>query len=133
MAIIKWHPLNELEDIFEDFGNRHLWHDLAADVYEDNGNIVVEMHVPGIKLEDITIEVDENVLRVAGHRQEAEEKKDKNFYRKEIRRGSFERVISLPAAVDSAHANAEIKNGTLKVTLPKEKGKKPSKINIAQK
>lgn len=131
MSIIRWRPFEELEESFEDIEpfRANGW-DLAADVYEDKDKIVVEMHLPGIDPNKVDIDVDENYLRISGSREESEEKKEKNFFKKEIRRGSFERVIPLPCAVESEKAQAECKEGTLKIILPKKQGKQPSKIQI---
>ncbi len=134
MSIIRWRPFEDLEESFEDIEafRANGW-DLAADVYEDQDKIVVEMHLPGIDPDKVNIDVDENYLRISGSREESEEKKEKNFFKKEIRRGSFERVIPLPCAVESEKAQAECKEGALKVILPKKQGKQPSKIQIKKK
>ncbi len=133
MPIIRWRPFTDVEELFDDFRMRWESLDLAVDVYEDKNNIVVEMNIPGIESENVDIEVEDNYLRICGSREEEEEKKEKHFYRREIRRGSFERVITLPAAVIADQAKAEFANGVLKVTLPKVKGKEPSKIKVVKK
>ena len=134
MSIIRWRPFEDLEESFEDIEafRANGW-DLAADVYEDQDKIVVEMHLPGIDPDKVNIDVDENYLRISGSREESEEKKEKNFFKKEIRRGSFERGIPRPCAVESEKAQAECKEGALKVILPKKQGKQPSKIQIKKK
>ncbi len=131
MAIIRWRPFHELEEMFEEGEPFRLngW-DLAADVSEDENNVFVEMNLPGIDPDNVDIDVEKNYLRISGSREEKEEKKDKHYFKKEIRRGSFERIISLPCAVMGDKAQAEVKDGILTVTLPKEKGKQPSKIQI---
>jgi HSP20 family protein len=58
-------------------------------------------------------------------------RKKKNYYRQEIRYGAFERAIRLPAEVDAAKAAADLKNGMLKVTLPKSKASKAQQIKVA--
>jgi hypothetical protein len=81
----------------------------------------VKLEVPGVDKDQITISVTDDVLTVRGEvRKESEEKK-KNFYRQEIRYGSFERILGLPAEVDGAKAAAKLKNGLLEITLPKAK------------
>lgn len=125
MPIRKWKPLRELKEVFEG--------ELAVDVWEDNTSLIIEMHIPGIPPDDIAVEVSNNYLIVKGSREEEKEKKDKHFYQKEIKRGMFERTLSLPAKVIADEAVAEFKNGILKVILPKEKIKKSRKSKAAKK
>lgn len=122
MAIIKWEPFGEVSNFFEDFpivSLRDIGTDLAVDVYEEGDNIVAKMNVPGVEPDKIAVSVDDNMLRVSGAHEEEKEKKEKHYYRKEIRKGSFERVVSLPHAVQKDKVSAEYKNGSLKITLPK--------------
>jgi HSP20 family protein len=131
MPIIRWKPFEELDKILEDFPSfrAHTW-DLAADVYEEDDNVIVEMHIPGIDPDKVEIDVEDTYLHVSGSREEKEEVEDEKYYHKEIRRGSFERVIHLPARVVQEEARAEFKDGVLKVTLPKEQVKKTKKIKV---
>lgn len=101
-----------------------------VDVYEKDKNVVVEVQLPGIKVEDVNIEVADNYVSFSGKRKEEKEDKDKNFYRKEVNYGSFSRVVSLPVKVKSDKAEAESKDGVLKVTLPKAEEKKTKRIQI---
>jgi HSP20 family protein len=104
--------------------------DLAADVFEKDNNVIVEMNLPGIDPEKVEISVQDNYMRIAGSREEKQETKDKHYVSKEIRRGSFERIVRLPAAVEDKEANAEYDHGVLRVTIPKKKAVKPETIKI---
>lgn len=105
--------------------------DLATDMYEENGNLIVEMNVPGAYAKDMDITTENHYLKVSGSREEQKENKDKNFYKKEIRRGSFERIIELPYEVEDVNSSAEFKNGILKIILlPKKKSTSHHKIKI---
>jgi HSP20 family protein len=126
---MKWKPLEELDEFFEHYV-RPSTYDLAADVLEDENNIYVEMSTAGINPEALDIQTHDNVLRIRGTREEMHEKKGKHYSRKEIRRGRFEREISLPSTVDGTQAQADYFNGILKITLPKEKGKEPHRVKI---
>ncbi|MCA9770384.1 Hsp20/alpha crystallin family protein [Candidatus Dependentiae bacterium] len=130
MPIIRWRPFEELEDIFENFSNGRNGWDLAADVSEDDDNVIVIMHTAGIDPDHVDIKVKEHHLYISGTRKHEEETKDQEFYRKEIRRGSFERIIPLPCTVDGSQAHAQMKDGVLKVLMPKHKGKEGNKISI---
>lgn len=107
--------------------------DFATDVSEHAGKVIVEMQVPGVDPEKINIEVENHQLRVSGSREEIRENRDKSYYRKEIKRGSFEREIHLPCLVDQNNVTAQIKDGILTISLPKQKGKQASKIVVRKK
>jgi HSP20 family protein len=106
---------------------------MAVDMYEDGNAIIAEMSVPGIEPDKVEVTVEGNYLRVCGKREEEKEKKTKQFYSKEIRRGSFERAIRLPAPVNEGKVSAEYKDGVLKVTLPKVEEKKSGKVKVVVK
>lgn len=122
MAIIKWEPFGEMNRFFEDFpipSFKDIGSDLAVDVYEEDNNVVAKMNIPGVDPDKINVSVEDNMLRVSGAHEEEREEKKKHYYHKEIRKGSFERVISLPQSVQKDKVSADYKNGTLVVTLPK--------------
>lgn len=130
MHFLRYDPFAEFEEAFEEIPYRVKGVDLAADMYEDNGNLIVEMNIPGIEPDHIDIEVNENILRVTGSRKEMKESKDKRFYHKEIKRGSFERSMVLPMNVHGNKATAHFEHGVLKISLPKETTKEPHHVKI---
>ncbi len=134
MTLIKWRPFADIDEIFEREFVPIRWPkigwDLAADVYEEKGNIVAKLNLPGIDPEKIDISVEGENLRISGSREEEKETKDKNYYSKEIRRGSFERTIALPAPVKADGVEAEYKDGVLIVTLPKKETEPVKKIKV---
>lgn len=134
MPIIRWDPFDDLDRWFEDFPGvtlPRLTFDLAVNVYEQDGNVIAKMNLPGIDPAKIDISVDEDVLRISGSREEEKEEKGKEFYRKEIRSGSFSRAVRLPKVVDAEKVDAEYKDGVLKVTMPVVKGEKEgTKIKV---
>src|SRR3989338_4241578 len=144
MAIIKWEPFSELDRIFEDryfpaisfpsLSSKFGW-DLAVDLYEEKGNVIAKLALPGINPDDIDISVEADMLRISGKREEEKETKDKNYYSKEIRRGAFSRVLSLPKSVEASRVAAEYTDGVLKVTMPIAKGKEEKivKVKVAKK
>ncbi len=120
MAIIRWRPFGEIDKLFEEMNlPSQISKELATDVFEQNGNVIVEMNVAGINPDKVDISVEGEHLRITGTREEAHETKDRDYYAKEIRRGSFERIIHLPTAVNREKTRAEVDNGVLKITLPK--------------
>jgi HSP20 family protein len=147
MALAKWRPFNGLTRFFdedfpsiswkpffnEDFPAISLpkfgW-DLAVDVYEKNGNAIAEMNLPGIDPDKIEISVEDDYLTVKGSREEKKETEEKDYYSKEIKRGSFERTVKLPFSVKKDKADAEYKDGVLKIVFPKDEVKGEEKIKI---
>lgn len=137
MSLIKWEPFDEFDRFFRDVSfpaarMNTMGLDLACDVYEDGKNLVAEMNLPGLSEDDIDVEVEDNHLRISGKREEVQEKKEKSHYTKEIRRGSFERIIPLPDRVKSDNVEAEYEDGVLKVTMPKKEdgGEKRIKVKV---
>lgn len=119
MPLIHWKPFEDLEQLFEDMSSgAHGW-DLAADVYEEGNSVMVKMHIPEINPDHLDIEIEDNHLHITGSREHKEEVKDRHYFKKEIRCGSFERVIALPYAVDEDSAQAEFCDGVLKIKLAK--------------
>lgn len=134
MALIKWEPWGEMERLFDEFPSISLgrWgFDLAVDVYEEGGNVVAKMQLPGIDPTKINVSVEEDYLRIKGTREEEKEEKGKQYYRKEIRKGSFERMVALPASVEKDKVDAVYERGVLTVTMPrKEKRESSGKVEV---
>jgi HSP20 family protein len=137
MPLIKWEPFAELDRFF---GERpyismfpKLGWDLAADVYEEKGIVVAKMSLPGVKPSELDISLEGDVLTVSGRREEEKEVEKKDYYSKEIRRGSFSRSVTLPKQVDATKAQAECKDGVLVVTMPVAAGAKKKAVSVTLK
>ncbi|RME84815.1 MAG: Hsp20/alpha crystallin family protein [Planctomycetota bacterium] len=135
MTLMRYEPFKGLDKFFETLAPTttfaNMGWDLAVDLYEEGGELVAEMNLPGVDPEKLEISVEEGHLRIAGTREEMSEKKEANYYSKEIKRGSFERLIYLPFKVKENEAKAEYNNGVLKVRLPKDEGKR-IKVNLTK-
>ncbi len=94
------------------------------DVYETGKDVVVEVSLPNIDPKDIKLQVEDGVLRVSAETKEEKEEKEKNYWKKEIRKGSCERAVKLPSRVNEEKAEANYEKGVLKVVLPKVSPKK---------
>ncbi|KKQ94304.1 MAG: Heat shock protein Hsp20 [candidate division CPR2 bacterium GW2011_GWC2_39_10] len=127
MDIIRWSPLSEIDEFFEEAFRPALPRKMAPamDVLETDSDIVVITSVAGVKPEDIDITVGDDYVEVMGERREKEEEKKANIYRREISYGSFYRMTKLPKKVDREKADSEFENGILTVTMPKLEGAKP--------
>ncbi len=127
MSIIPWSPFL---DTFENLESGLTNFLPAMDVYEDRENVVIETSLAGIAPEDVSISVKDDVFTVEGKRESKSELEEKNYYRKEVRTGSFHRSVILPASVQADKAQATFANGLLKVVLPKEERAKSRNIKI---
>jgi HSP20 family protein len=127
---IQWRPFKELDksfrlpDLFEEeewvpFVPTFRAEEPAVDIYQDKDNLYVEMPLAGVKPEDVEISIEDNILTVQGKIEEKKETKERDYLRKEIRKGSFRRVIKLPVGVKEDKAMAESEAGMLKITIPK--------------
>lgn len=127
MSLIPWNPLLDTFDSLEKGFTNFL---PAMDVYEEHDNVVVEATLAGIKPEDVSINVHDDVLTIEGKRATSSEVDEKNYYRKEVRSGSFHRAVVLPTSVQADKAEANFENGLLKIVLPKEMQSKSKNIKI---
>jgi len=109
------------------------WSSPAIDLYQTEDDVVVKAVLPGIKPDQVQINVTGDVLTIRGEVKEQDEQKDKAWHIREHRWGSFERSVALPVGVISDQANAEFENGILTITLPKSEEVKPKTITVKAK
>jgi HSP20 family protein len=96
-----------------------------VDVIDRDEEVVVRAEVPAVKKEDIEVSISGNMVTIKGETKKEEKEEKGDYYRSEISRGSFSRMVSLPADVDESKAKASLKDGVLELTLPKvEKAKR---------
>ena len=106
------------------------------DIYEKKGKVVVETSVPGVDPEKIDISIENNILTIKGKSQKKSEVQEKDYYRKEVKYGSFYRQAALPTKVVKEKAQADYKDGMLIIEIPKAtqvKGEKKINIKIKNK
>jgi HSP20 family protein len=127
MSIIPWTPFLDTFDSIEKSLSNFM---PAVDIYEDKDNVYVEATLAGIKPNDVNLNVHDDVLTIEGSRASTSEIDENNYYRKEVRTGSFHRALVLPVSVQSDKAQASFENGLLKVILPKEERSKSKNIKI---
>ena len=87
------------------------------EVLQTNGQFVVRADLPGLKREDVKVELTNNVLTISGERKEEKEEKREGYYRSERSYGSFYRQIPLPEGAKTDTAKAEFNDGVLQVTM----------------
>jgi HSP20 family protein len=88
-------------------------------MYETDKAVVVEAPLAGVRPEDVSVSVQNGMLMVKGESKKEHEIDEKNYYRKEVRSGSFFRQIPLPTGVLEDKVTAEFEDGVLKITCPK--------------
>ena len=103
------------------------------DMYEDEGNLYIEIKAPGFKKEDIEISLEGDMLTVFGKNSFEEElsNESRNYYIKEIKNEEFRRTVALPVKIDPNKSDAKVKDGIVKITLPKLPESRPQKISIS--
>lgn len=103
------------------------------DVVEKDGNLVVRADMPGIKPQDIDIEVHGDVLTIRGQHEESQEEKGESFLRRERSYRSFSRSLSLPPNIDPSSIEASCHDGVLEVVVPGPKEQAPQSVTIKPK
>ncbi|MBO9666526.1 MAG: Hsp20/alpha crystallin family protein [Bdellovibrio sp.] len=103
----------------------------ACDINEDNEHYLVSFDMPGLKKEDIKIEVKDNNLIISGERQrDATNDQDGTMLYRERAFGKFERTFVIPKSIDAERIEAHYENGVLSVALPKSESAKGRTIQI---
>ena len=122
----------EMDRIFDEFGmGRGLWGSRSGrereeremwapqvEAYEKDNQLVICADLPGLKKDDVQIEVNDDVLTIRGERRQEFEDKQEGHHRSERRYGSFYRAIPLPEGIDTEQAKASFEDGVLKIMLP---------------
>jgi len=102
----------------------------AVDVSEDRDHVIVRAELPGMKQEDISVSLDGNVLMISGERRHEEKAEGIETYRAERYFGRFQRLLTLPHAVEPKNVRATYQDGILSITLPKSEEAKPRQIEV---
>ena len=129
---------NEIETVFDDFGLGRSWlaprwGQLTArrmgrsgmehwipevEVHQQNDELVVRADLPGMKKEDVTVDVTDRDVTISGERRQEQQTERGGFYQSERTYGSFCRTIPLPEGAIADQAKASFKDGVLEVRLP---------------
>src|SRR6266852_690709 len=145
MSIIRYDPFRDLRALqdevnrlftgnmarFDDEGiARGSWSP-SVDIYENKDQIVLEAELPGMSREDFDLSVENNVITLRGERHFEKKEDTDNYHRVERAYGSFLRSFTLPNTVTAEGANADYRNGVLRVTLPKREETKARRIEVS--
>jgi HSP20 family protein len=149
MALVRWEPVRELTSLqtemnrlFNTFfetpstgggggngGALRRWLP-AMDLVETDEHFVLRADLPGLSEGDVAIELEDNVLTVAGERKAEHEDKREGFYRVERSFGQFRRSLTLPEGIDADGITASFDKGVLEVRIPKPEERKPHRVAI---
>jgi HSP20 family protein len=102
----------------------------AVDIAESEDALQVSFDLPGLKEDEIQVELDDNVLTVSGQRERKTEVKQDDYFRYERRFGSFSRSVALPSGVKDDQIEASYENGVLEIRVPKPEQYKPKRIQV---
>ncbi|HEX8775794.1 MAG TPA: Hsp20/alpha crystallin family protein [Pyrinomonadaceae bacterium] len=146
MSIVRYDPFRDLRTLQDEvnrlfstnltraFGDegiaRGAWNP-SVDIYENKDQIVLEAELPGMNREDFDLTVENNVITLRGERRFEKKDDGDNYHRVERSYGSFTRSFTLPQTVSAEGAQAEYRNGVLRVTLPKREEVKARRIEIS--
>ena len=144
MALVRWSPSRELDTLPSDFdrlfdaffqarplnGNAARRWIPAMDLVETADELVLRADLPGMKEDDVEIEIKDGVLNVSGERRSEHEDKNEGYYRVERSFGSFSRSLSLPDGIDAEQVKANFEDGVLEVHVPKPAETKPHRVQI---
>jgi len=148
MAIERWHPFTELmslrqamDRLFEDSFVRpsHVLTSLgevaapALDVYQTPSEVVVKAALPGLKPEDVSIDITGETLTIKEEHKAEQEIKKEDYLYQERRYGAFSRSLVLPGGLKSDKAEATMEDGVLTLTIPKVEEIKPKAIKVKAK
>jgi HSP20 family protein len=135
---------DEMDQLFDDFGFgrrwlRPSWRETGAElwapqveVFQKNHELTIRADLPGLKREDVTVDITDNDVTIQGERKHEKEEEREGYYRSERGYGGFCRVIPLPEGAISEQAKANFKDGVLEITMPAPPASKGRRLEIAE-
>ena len=135
-----WHPLAQfMKQLDEDFfsplmpsNNTQAFATPQMEWHENDKGYLISFDIPGMKPEDIKIDLKENTLQVSAERKFSSEKKEGDSVRSEKFYGTYQRVIELPRDVDAENVQADYSNGVLELLIPKTEKAQAKNIQIGK-
>jgi HSP20 family protein len=139
MALVRWEPvpMNRLINSLFDSATTpasgatpRRWLP-ATDLIESETHYILRADLPGVAEDDVSVELDHDVLTISGERQAEHQERKAGYYRVERATGSFRRSLRLPEGVDAEAITASFDRGVLEVSVPKPEQPKPRKVQIS--
>jgi HSP20 family protein len=147
MNIVRWDPFREMVSLRDavdkvwdhNFPRSWISPELGGivtpsiDMYETDTELTVKAVMPGVKAEDLDINVTGDSLTIKGESKVEEEKKEKDYYYRECRYGTFTRSLNLPSGLKTDKVDATLDGGVLTLSIPKAESAKPKTIKVKAK
>ncbi|MGB9710507.1 MAG: Hsp20/alpha crystallin family protein [Thermodesulfovibrio sp.] len=146
MAIVKWSPLKEIEEIrkemdrlFEEFLSPVRRKRTVSsegiispnvDIFERGNELVIQVEIPGVDKQDIDLTITDDRLLIKGEIKKPEGVSEEDYILNERSYGPFSRTINLPADVDKSSVKANLNNGLLEIVILRKEEAKPREIKI---
>jgi HSP20 family protein len=135
-TLSRWDPFGEMQRLTDQMfrplfgGEERRGFTPAVDIYEDADAIVCRAELPGVKPEDVTISVENNVLTLSGERKLERKEEHEGYHRIESVYGSFTRSFALPESVKADEVEADMTEGILTLRIPKKPEVAPKRIHV---
>jgi HSP20 family protein len=134
---------DEMDRMFDDFGfGRHagrfpFWRESAGwapevDVFQKNNELTIRADLPGLKKEEVSVDVLDNAVRIHGERRREHAEEREGYHRSERSYGSFSRTIPVPEGAITEQARAEFRDGVLEITMPSPPASKGRRLEISE-
>ncbi len=143
MALVRWRNFDELDRLqrrfnrlFEEFSlptwtEEEQWMTTPrAELTQTDQEVLLKLEVPGMKAEDLNIEVSKDSISISGERKQEHREEKEGVTRTEFHYGKFHRVIPLPVKIDNTNTTAEYKDGILNLKLPKAEEEKNKVVKV---
>jgi len=143
MNVVRWDPFAEMQSLFGPLMPRSLglmsrvsgdgdtleWSP-SADISETDREYLIRAELPGVKKEDVKVNLADGMITIEGERKQEKDEKTEKFHRIERLYGSFSRRFSLPEHIKADAVRSEYKDGVLSVHIPKTEKEKPKQIPV---
>jgi HSP20 family protein len=135
---------DQVDRMFDDFGfgrrwGSPVWRETGVDawapeidVFQKNNELTIRADLPGLRREDVTVDITDNTVRIQGERKREHEEEREGYYRSERSYGSFYREITLPEGAITDQAKASFKDGVLEIAMPAPPASKGRRLEIAE-
>jgi HSP20 family protein len=140
MSISRWDPWNDMMNlrdamdqvVREGFTRPRSGSELGItlDVMEQDDSFMVDAVLPGVKPDEVNLQIKDDVLMISGDIKDQHEQKQGNWLRRERRFGHYQRTITLPSSIDADQVSATFQDGVLHITLPKSRESRARAIPI---
>ena len=146
MTVIRWDPFRNMaalqdrinrlfEDAFPKTADEEedlsvcAWRP-AVDIFETDEGVAIQVDLPGVRKDEVSVEVKNNLLTIQGLRQVEPTVSEEKYYRRERTCGTFQRSFTLRHPITPESIKASFKNGVLTIHVPKPEEEKPKKISV---